>query len=269
MEFQGRRYSPGDFTHLWYRRPEALRDDRYSDPDEGKFALDEWSAMLEGFFAHIPRERWMNHPSSNFSASNKLEQLSLASSLGFLVPETLVTQDKSCLRAFFDDCGGRAIVKPLSVGYVEKQGENDSLIYTNQILESHLDELKDLEACPTFFQHFIAKSADFRITVVDEEIHVAELLASDLEGSQRCDIRRNNMVDVETRKANLPPGIEEKIRLLMRHYNLRFGAIDMAITTEGKWVFFEINPNGQWAWMDIAADFHIADSFVRSFQEKK
>jgi glutathione synthase/RimK-type ligase-like ATP-grasp enzyme len=73
------------------------------------------------------------------------------------------------------------------------------------------------------------------------------------------------MVDVETKPANLPSEIERLLFDLVGQYKLRFAAIDLARTTAGEWVFFEVNPNGQWAWLDIAAEFDIGSSFIRSF----
>lgn len=263
--FRGMELLPGDISNIWYRRPETLRDDRYSEPGEEKFALSEWGAAIDGFFAHVPLDLWMNHPASNYKASNKLEQLTSANAVGLQVPDTLVTQDPQALRDFFESHHGRVITKPLYQGYVEYADKNDALIYTNQVSWSDLTKLDDLAQCPTFFQQCIAKQADYRITFVDGEFHTSELLALDDGGVQRCDIRRNNMDDVSARAINLPQQIEEKLRLMMKQYGLRFGAIDMALSTEGEWIFFEVNPNGQWAWQDIAWNFDIASSFIRSF----
>jgi glutathione synthase/RimK-type ligase-like ATP-grasp enzyme len=33
---------------------------------------------------------------------------------------------------------------------------------------------------------------------------------------------------------------------------LKFGAIDLILTPAGEYVFLEVNPNGQWAWLDAA-----------------
>ena len=73
------------------------------------------------------------------------------------------------------------------------------------------------------------------------------------------------MRDVRHAQVTLPEAVRSCIRDLMDGYKLRFGAIDMAIDTEDNWVFFEINPNGQWAWMDLNGVTDIASSFVRSF----
>jgi hypothetical protein len=261
-------YRPQDFSNVWYRRPERLKHPRFEGSPEGGFVLEEWSEALEGFFAQIEKPKWMNHPSCNVAASHKVEQLVRARALGLPVPDTLVTQEPDQLRAFYEKHGGQVIVKPMANGYVERpKGEQDSLIYTNRVPAGHLADLDDLPACPTLFQEEIAKVADVRITMVDHDTHAVELIARESDGSQRCDIRRNNMEDVSYRVVNLPEDVEQRIRALAAHYGLRFAAIDMAVTRNGEWVFFEINPNGQWAWLDLAGNTSIAASFVNAFHE--
>jgi glutathione synthase/RimK-type ligase-like ATP-grasp enzyme len=259
-------YRPADFHHVWYRRPERLKVADGLDSPEVRLMLDEWGEAFEGFFAHIPKDRWVNHPSVNAAASHKLEQLTTAAALGFRTPDTLVTQDPAQLRAFAARHGGKIIAKPMGRGYVERpEDEQDSLIYTNDVSAEHLENLDDLAACPTLFQERLDKTADIRITIVGTDIHAVELLASDSTGSQRCDIRRNNMEDVKHRLITLPDDVTTRLRALMMHYGLRFAAIDMVIGVTGDWYFLETNPNGQWAWMDLIGVTNIAESFVSLF----
>jgi glutathione synthase/RimK-type ligase-like ATP-grasp enzyme len=266
LNIDGRCFTPDNFTNVWYRRPERLKHPKIDDSPEGKLTLEEWTECLEAFLAHIPRQRWVNHPSANVAASQKLEQLTTARRLRFDVPDTLVTQDARQLKDFFHKHHGKLIAKPLSVGHVERKDSNqDTIIYTSEVEAQHLDELVDLGSCPTLFQQRVDKVSDIRITVVDRDIHAIELIAKESDGSQRCDIRRNNMDDVNYRKIELPTNVATKIISLTEHYGLRFAAIDMAVTTRGEWIYFEINPNGQWAWMDLAGVSNISASFVRAF----
>ena len=262
----GTTYSPSDFANVWYRRPEALKVRCPANSPEETYALKEWTEAFEAILAHIPKPRWMNHPSCNVAASSKLEQLTTASLLGFNVPKTLVTQDSAALLAFRDACGGNLIAKPMAPGKVERPNSDDTtIIYTNLVTDKDFRNLSDLANCPTLFQECVNKHSDIRITVVDHEIHAVTLKAQDDDGSQRCDIRRNNMEDVKYSGIQLPPDIEKKVRALVSHYHLRFAAIDMAVDVSNEWVFFEINPNGQWAWLDLCASQNIAASFIRSF----
>lgn len=262
-----RSLTPDHIDHVWYRRPERLKHAAIDDTPEGRFVYGEWAEALEGFFAHIDKPKWMNWPASNVAASHKMEQLSRANQLGFVVPKTLVTNDPNELRAFYDAQQGTIIAKPMAKGYVERGDEGiDSLIYTNRVLEEHLHNLDDLPNCPTLFQMFVKKVADVRIAVVDDELHPVALYASDSTGMQRCDIRINNMNDVRYEKIELPEREKLNILRLMKYYNLRFAAIDMAIGTDGLWYFFEVNPNGQWAWIEEAGAASISESFIKSFQ---
>jgi glutathione synthase/RimK-type ligase-like ATP-grasp enzyme len=262
-------YPPSCFSNVWYRRPERLKHPQIDNTPEGRFVLEEWSEALEGFLALIEEPKWVNHPSRNVRASHKLEQLTRATSLGLTVPDTLVTQDPDRLREFFARHAGQVIVKPMASGYVERpEGERDSLIYTNRVRADHLADLDDLRACPTLFQQFIEKRCDVRITAVDGDLHAVGMTAQEPDGTQRCDIRRNNMEDVAYQPVTLPEGVRSQLENLLASYGLRFAAIDMAVATDGEWVFFEVNPNGQWAWLDLAGATNIAASFVDAFVGK-
>lgn len=269
LRIYGQWYAPEDFHATWYRRPERLRAHHLTGYPEGEYILDEWSEALESFLAHISIDRWVNHPANNSRASSKLEQLTTAKQFDLMIPSTLVTQNADELRQFFTKHGGQVIVKPMASGQVRRESENaDSLIYTNPIREADLSDLTDLRACPTFFQHLIPKVSDIRITIVDSDFHAVELLAADPDGRQRCDIRRNNMNDVIYSAIDLPHDIECKLKKLMSRYGLRFGAIDMVVDRQGSWYFLEINPNGQWAWLDLEGVTRIADSFAQSFSDR-
>jgi hypothetical protein len=257
--------SPDDISVVWYRRPEQLKMSSRVLAPEVKFSLEEWSEALEGFLARIPVERWMNHPAFNTMASHKLEQLVVAEAAGLHVPDSLITPKKNELVAFFRGHQQQIIAKPLAPGYIERPSGRDSLIYTNSVTLEHIDEFPDDMHCPTLFQELIRKKSDVRITIVDDVLHAVEMLAPDEEGVQQCDVRRNNMVGVEYRHVCLPDDIERKLRFLMRRYHLRFAAVDMAITPEEEWIFFEINPNGQWAWLDIEGETDIASLFLKPF----
>ncbi len=270
LTLEGVSYQPEQIRHIWYRRPEGLKHEKFDSSPESKYTQAEWTEFIENFFAHIPTQRWVNHPSNNAAASRKLEQLTTASRIGLKIPQTLATQDPHTLRAFYREHKGRVIAKPLSTGYIERLGsEPDSLIYTNEVQESDLRATDTITACPTLFQEFINKESDVRISVVGDEIHAVTLSAKEKYGEQRCDIRRNNMSDVTYASVELPDSVRRMLFAIMSHYNLRFAAIDMAISKTGEWYFFEINPNGQWAWLDQVAGTNIAGSFVKLFHEGK
>ena len=266
MHIKGRSYQPDSFDNLWFRRPGRLLATVGRDEAEKNNIVAEWSEALEGFIAHIPAQKWMNHPAFNVQASHKLEQLSRAEHMGLKIPKTLVTQFPHALQQFWDECQGRLIVKPLASGFLERSSiDKDTQIYTNRVSREHLTN-GDLQNCPSFFQELVHKTSDVRVTIVDNDIHAVALKSVDATGTQQVDIRRNNMNGVAYEKIVLPGEIAQILLRYVRSYQLRFAAIDMAIDRSGDWVFFENNPNGQWAWLDLVGISDIASSFIKAFR---
>ena len=62
--------------------------------------------------------------------------------------------------------------------------------------------------------------------------------------------------------------MEKGVRLLMDELGLFFGALDFAVTPEGRWVFFEVNPNGQWHWLAVKADVPMVEAMADALQRK-
>ena len=74
------------------------------------------------------------------------------------------------------------------------------------------------------------------------------------------------MADVVYRRTALPRPIESRIRRILKSYGLRFAAIDMLRDFHGQYYFLEINPNGQWAWLDMAGVTNSRDALIRSLK---
>jgi hypothetical protein len=259
-----------DINCVWCRRPKSLQPQRDLSSEKGEqvHTMSEWSASIEGFLAHIPVDLWINHPSNNALAMSKLEQLSRAHKIGLKTPDTLVTQSFEEVVQFWKECRGSLIAKPISHGYLERHDpKEDTLIFTNQVTLEQLSSNQDLlPLCPTLFQKKVEKEFDVRINIIDEEVIAVAIHASEQIILQSIDIRRNNMKNVRYELIDLPLCIKNKVLELCHSYKLRFAAVDMAFTKESDWIFFEINPNGQWAWLDLEGITDIASSLLRSMQ---
>jgi glutathione synthase/RimK-type ligase-like ATP-grasp enzyme len=46
----------------------------------------------------------------------------------------------------------------------------------------------------------------------------------------------------------------------MKSLGLSFGAIDLVQKPDGEFVFLEVNPSGQWLWLDRILDLRISDA---------
>jgi glutathione synthase/RimK-type ligase-like ATP-grasp enzyme len=58
----------------------------------------------------------------------------------------------------------------------------------------------------------------------------------------------------------LPPEVDKRLVELVRGLGLRFAAVDFVVdeTEQDGYVLVDINPNGQWAWLQEATGLPIA-----------
>ena len=95
-----------------------------------------------------------------------------------------------------------------------------------------------------------------------DEVFAVAIDAS-LQAAARADWRRAGR-GADHRIVELEPAACERCHALCRAYNLAFAAIDLAVEKGTIW-FFEINPNGQWAWLEEATGIPIARALARLF----
>jgi len=260
-----RSFAPEELTNVWCRRPRGILVHGSPDDAGTLHTSREWGAALDSFLCHVATPRWMNHPAANVRASSKLFQLGAARSVGLRVPDTLVTSNSEEALTFFSTCGGRVVAKPLSVGYVERpDGTLEGKIYTTRVLEHYLRDSSLLARCPTLLQQQVTKGVDVRVTAVDQQL-VAMYLRPSKGSVAPVDIRRVDASRLVYERAIVPDHVSSRLLQLMSLLDIRFGALDFIETPDGEWFFLEVNPNGQWAWMDLLGASDIAELFVNSF----
>lgn len=240
----GRELNLTEVTAVWYRRP-GLPSANPSDP-AAVWAAGETREALEGLWRTMDCF-WVNHPDLNRVADCKPEQLVRAARLGFTVPASVVTNDPETATAFANDHEDGVVCKPLRSGRVG-DGIGSKLFFTTLLDADAISALSDIGMEPCFFQAFVPKRYDVRVTVIGEEVFAARI-HSQADYDARVDWRRGDPRRLRHEIEELPPSVAQRCVQLASSYRLNFGAIDLAATAEG-YTFFEINPNGQWAWLE-------------------
>ena len=70
-------------------------------------------------------------------------------------------------------------------------------------------------------------------------------------------------MDIATIRAHvLPDDVLDKLRQLMSILRLVYGAIDMRLTPDGEYVFLEVNPAGQWQFVEERTAQPITDALA-------
>jgi len=240
---------------IWYRRMRA--PSRPEDLDVGiyDFCLQENRAALLGTILGL-HARWMNHPQAVWQAENKPYQLSVASSLGLHIPRTLISNNPQDIRAAFANFGDM-IVKPVRSGYFVREGQEYS-VFTSRVVSAHLDELDSAKLSPSIYQELIPKRFDLRITIVGRKVF-AVAIDSQSDPAAAVDWRHTENPLLPHHSVSLPTNLEQRLLALMDAFGLSFGAVDMIETPEHDFVFLEVNPSGQWLWLDDILALGISD----------
>jgi glutathione synthase/RimK-type ligase-like ATP-grasp enzyme len=198
--------------------------------------------------------RWVNHPRCNRRAEDKPANLRRAAALGLDTPDWLVTNDPEEAQAFA--ARHEAIVgKAVESAYV---GTGRAL-WTRRI-----DDRSWLERIgpePYLLQRFIDKKNDVRVTIVGDD-HFAVAIDSQATAASSIDLRAGRLTDLRHRQIKLPDEISSRIHELTAELGLRFAAIDLVVDADDRHWFLELNPNGQWAWLEECAQVPIADAIV-------
>jgi D-alanine-D-alanine ligase-like ATP-grasp enzyme len=69
-------------------------------------------------------------------------------------------------------------------------------------------------------------------------------------------------LDVEYREHRLPAAVESCILTLMRGLDLSFGTVDMKVDERGDYVFLEVNPQGQFLYIEILTGLPLAKAMA-------
>ena len=263
IEFSGGRLmTETDIGAVYFRQP--VSPDVSADVVESDriFARREANELLRSLWRLIDHGKWLNHPKSLWLASNKVEQLTVAQMLGFNIPATCVSASEPTVRRFIETCEGRVICKAVKHGFL-RQGRTVQVATTQRIGPEFLNRLRDYAPVPTIFQEEIAKAFDVRVTVVGDRVF-ATAIHSQEHPETAVDWRLWDMHDFDLRHEaiRLPSRLEVLCRRITRRFNLRYAAIDLIKTDQGEYIFLELNPNGQWAWIEQKAGHPIRDALI-------
>jgi glutathione synthase/RimK-type ligase-like ATP-grasp enzyme len=250
-----------EVTAVWHRRLNfGARFPAGLDKQLRHASIGEASAAAHGMLASLKAFR-MDHLHHIRHAENKQLQLQVARELGLDTPRTLTTNDPATVRAFANSCEDGMVTKMLSSFAIYDEGK-ELVVFTNPVKPEDLADLSGLSLCPATFQELLPKSLEIRATVVGERVMSA---AVDSQVSARAthDWRRDGVRMLQDwRPYQLPPEVEEKILRLMDYFSLNYGAIDIILTPAGKHVFLELNPCGEFFWLEHSPGLPISDAIA-------
>ena len=250
-----------EVTAIWHRRLSfGVQLPAELDSQLRHASIGEARAAAHGMLASLKCFR-MDHLRHVRHAENKQLQLQVARELGLDTPRTLTTNDPAAVRAFAKSCDDGMVTKMLSSFAIYDEGK-ELVVFTNPVKPEDLEDLSGLHLCPATFQELLSKSLEIRVTVVGQHVMSA---AVDSQVSERAthDWRRDGLRMIQDwRPYQLPSEVEEKVLRLMDYFSLNYGAIDIILTPDNRHVFLELNPSGEFFWLERTPGLPISDAIA-------
>ncbi len=190
----------------------------------------------------------LSKPSILRKTENKIFQLIYADENGWNTPESYIGNSNCDCRLHTD---GQSIIKPISTGII--RDKEISEIYHTNIYEYTGD---DISLTPIYLQKYIRKQYEVRLTVVGKAFYAVRIDTLD-----KVDWRK----DYENHRYTLikcPEDIATKCTEMLHDFDIYFGAFDFIVTPEDEWIFLELNPNGQWLWLENSLSIDISKKIV-------
>ena len=257
--------------NIWFRRPDIIRSfsnvsKKHIKPIGDGSEVESLSRAIKAEIRHdsqsIKAGYWrsykINKSVGGFlnNVPNKLRQLSLASDCGISIPHTLVTGNKQDLLAFSEQNKNGVIYKAVADSFMIQKKEHPYSMFTEELTKAELNELPT-EFFRTLFQEKLDKDYEIRSFFLKDRFYSMAIF-SQKDKQTAVDFRKYN-TDVANRISpyKLPGEVEERTLKLMKLLNLDNGSIDFVKTKDGRWVYLEINPVGQFGMVSEPCNYNL------------
>lgn len=234
---------------VWYRRPTAFEFDDEMGEAETQFARNEALHGVGGILRATDC-LWVNRPDLDGAAELKPYHMGIAQRLGFRAPRTLMTNDPDEVTALAKSAeanGDRIVYKALTGGVVHYPGAFPGGLLTAMVGDELAEHVSRVRHTICTFQEYIPKAYEIRLTVIGNTYFPVVISSQDEEATS-VDWRGAEQLPYGD-YVRLPDEVVQRTQQLLDELGLVYAAIDFIVTPEGEYVFLEVNPNGQFIWM--------------------
>ncbi len=222
-----------DLDVVWWRRlrgpagprvPDSVNDDAARDLIANDCIASFYGIMMTGFSGN-----WVSDPEATRAAENKLVQLKAARETGFALPDTLISNDPVCVRAFCEELRYNVIAKPVA-------GTGKTRILTGRVTPELVADDERVALSPAIYQEAVAGDEHLRVCAFGSDFHAVKLR------SRRLDWRVP--LDCEAEAYRLDEDLRAPLAAVLAKLGLRMGIFDLKISSTGEPVWLEVNPRG-------------------------
>ncbi|MDX3025945.1 MvdC/MvdD family ATP grasp protein [Streptomyces acidiscabies] len=225
-------------------------------PEDAEWASNECYEGMYGVLYSLPA-LWLNRPDHNRTASLKALQLSVAHDCGLPGPTTLVTNSPADAKEFVSE--EPSVIKTLR-GVPQRDADGTPghplVVYTWQVSPHEVNDTVSQGLCQ--FQRRIVPHYEVRLIAVGTQMFAARIDSPSGRDGETTDWRAYQLTDrISYTPLDVPDAIRHGVLAYLAAFQLHYGAFDFMVDDDG-WHFLEMNPNGQFAFVEYATGQPIA-----------
>ena len=238
---------------VWWRRPLAFAHRETEDHEHRRYLDIQSEFFWTGFLALLPPNTlWYNDWRADHAADRNLLQLRIATELGLTTPDTLVSSSAEEVAAF----------APLH-GEISFKSFGGSRRYWRPTAIYSSDAIAALwrhGSYPLIFQEYIDGEYDYRVVCIDD--HTTSVEFHTAQSRYPYDVRVDT--SLPGREVILEEPVTSRLRRMCNRLGLRFAAFDLRRRRSGELVFLELNPAGQFLYLDQRAKTDIVGAMAHA-----
>jgi len=255
-----------EISAIWNRRPHRpIIDSAVTDPTLRTWGQEEAWHTLCIFWSMLRDRFWLNPIEEGiYIENNKWLQIIEAQRVGLMVPNlSLLSNDPVAIKSFCLEIGELAM-KRIKSGLLKYPREGTGVLYTIQLRAKELTDgdFQRMRLVPVFVQRYIQKLFELRITVVENQVFACAIHSQERDETKHDWRSQIFTTPLKHEVFELSEEIANKCIFLTSQLKLHYGAIDMAITPNNEFVFFEINQNGEWSWVEMQCGLPISKAIA-------
>lgn len=264
-KFQNDRFSLDlqKVTGVWHYLAELEPDVAGMDETSARMVRQELHRAVIGLYLALNDRCWVNPPRAEAEAWYKLYQLRLASTLGFPIPHTVITNQPEVVMEMLET-HSEVIYKPMRRLLLRNTaGDPTHATYATRLTREMVrgGMLESVAVVPCCFQSIIPKARELTVYVVGQQIFAAEVSRGD-----GVDSRMGGIVTTPYTPTTLPTSIAQRCRAMTQQMGLQWCNFDLIETPQGEYVFLDANPTDNWVWFENSTGYSISRALVALFR---
>jgi glutathione synthase/RimK-type ligase-like ATP-grasp enzyme len=247
--YDSQQYRLEDFKAVYSRIMDFHSLPELENEPQGSAKLEYCRIQHDAFirWCTVSPARIVNRSSAMSTNYSKPYQSQLIRKQGFLIPETLITNDPICVQEFLRQFGRVIYKSTCSIR---------SIVQT--LTEKDLSRLNLIRLCPVQFQEFI-DGIDVRVHTIGEKAFATSIHSETTDYRYAYTEGKQDTFQV----MKLPNELERKCINLSNSLGLAFAGIDLKITADNKVYCLEVNPSPAFSYYENYTGQPIAQAVAK------